>query len=850
MNERLLLVATASVTEPLKATLRASGYQVDCVNCGRDAIRQAARLKPDLAIIDLDLPGEVDGAKTTAAIDDFEIPVVCLTDTEDDALSGRADNAGPVGFLVRPVDGDQLRLVVRAALAGRSTGQRRIDAAAISRSLAALRQRYGVQLTESLFDSISDGVVVTDLDGKLLYTNPSASRIFGEFDELVEDWAEKYEFLRPDKHTPFPIHELPAVIATRGEASDNVELFIRRRGDEDGVFVSVHSRPLPANDGTPVGAVTVVRDISDSKATEAELQDTITKHHDQNQLMETIFDSISDGLIVADPNGDYLMFNRSAERILGKRVPDSKLHERSEIYGTYRPDRTTPYPVEELPLTKALRSESTDDVEIFVRNEERPDGIYVSMSGRPLRDQSGELSGGTIVFRDVTEARQAQRNLERTYRLLYEHRQTTDAVFESMSDGVLVFDTVGKLVFANRGASRMVGRGMLEKSDPGKWQEGHGIFYPDETTRVPVEEFPHTRVLDGEIIEDMKIFIRNPRIPNGIHLSIDCRPMYDRHGTFSGAVLVAHDQTASHRANQALTNAFAHGRLEVLDTIVHNVGNAINSASIGVSTLREQVADNVLLRRLSALAAAVEAHRDDWQTYLEADEQGRQVLPFIVALAKDFESQNEKLVQTIERVHARVGHIVDIVRTQTSAHNGTVLRTDINLKQSISDACNILRESIDNRGIELTLDCDRAPAEIRVQESNFHQLMVNLIKNAMDAIDDLRRLRERTLPGRIRVDAYVDGDTFVIEVTDNGIGIEPRQFREIFFPGYSTKADGTGLGLHSAANYVISSGGIIEPASPGIGHGATMRVAWRTVTVLPENRNHPPPPPDIGRYRG
>ena len=73
----------------------------------------------------------------------------------------------------------------------------------------------------------------------------------------------------------------------------------------------------------------------------------------------------------------------------------------------------------------------------------------------------------------------------------------------------------------------------------------------------------------------------------------------------------------------------------------------------------------------------------------------------------------------------------------------------------------------------------------------------------------------------------------MIDVRDNGIGIDPSEFRSIFFPGYTTKADGTGLGLHSAANYVIGSGGTIRPLSDGIGHGATLRVAWKAETIVP-----------------
>ena len=79
-------------------------------------------------------------------------------------------------------------------------------------------------------------------------------------------------------------------------------------------------------------------------------------------------------------------------------------------------------------------------------------------------------------------------------------------------------------------------------------------------------------------------------------------------------------------------------------------------------------------------------------------------------------------------------------------------------------------------------------------------------------------------------------DVFVVDVVDNGIGIEPSRFGSVFNAGYTTKKNGSGLGLHSAANFVIGSGGSIRPVSDGIGHGTTMRVTLRLV----EESRQPP----------
>ena len=68
-------------------------------------------------------------------------------------------------------------------------------------------------------------------------------------------------------------------------------------------------------------------------------------------------------------------------------------------------------------------------------------------------------------------------------------------------------------------------------------------------------------------------------------------------------------------------------------------------------------------------------------------------------------------------------------------------------------------------------------------------------------------------------------DFLVLEVQDNGMGIEQKNLKAIFGAGYTTKREGSGLGLHSAANFVTNSGGKIQPLSDGYGTGTTMRVS-------------------------
>jgi PAS domain-containing protein len=141
-------------------------------------------------------------------------------------------------------------------------------------------------------------------------------------------------------------------------------------------------------------------------------EEALRKH----SILQSILNSMSDGVVVSDEQGRFLLFNPAAEQILGIGPLDAPPAEWTERYGLYLSDRVTPYPVEELPLVRAMRSESVDRAEIFVRNPRAPEGNWLSANARPLRDGDGVVRGGVVVFRDITQRKHAEAHLRRANR--------------------------------------------------------------------------------------------------------------------------------------------------------------------------------------------------------------------------------------------------------------------------------------------------------------------------------------------------------------------------------------------------------------------------------------------------
>ena len=143
----------------------------------------------------------------------------------------------------------------------------------------------------------------------------------------------------------------------------------------------------------------------------AELRTAEAESRRQAGLLGAIMASLSDGVGVVDESGAFLLHNPAAKALLG--VPDDvdDPGEWQQHYGLFRPDGHTPFPIEEMPLVRALRGEASDGVEMVIRNPQRPDGILVSVDGRPLDANAAGRHGAVAVFHDITELRRYETDL-------------------------------------------------------------------------------------------------------------------------------------------------------------------------------------------------------------------------------------------------------------------------------------------------------------------------------------------------------------------------------------------------------------------------------------------------------
>ena len=181
-------------------------------------------------------------------------------------------------------------------------------------------------------------------------------------------------------------------------------------------------------------------------------------------------------------------------------------------------------------------------------------------------------------------------------------------------------------------------------------------------------------------------------------------------------------------------------------------------------------------------------------------------------------SPARSVVKDVRQEIARINHIVTDLLQTARPHPPTVRKSDLNT--TVEHAVMLGRQQALAKSIEIALHKDASLPEVEHDSDQIHQVLLNLLLNALQAID---------ANGKIAVTVKSHGATAIVEVADNGRGISPDHLPNIFRPFYTTKGDGTGLGLSLARRIVEDHHGRIDVTS-AVGKGATFAV------VLPLQR--------------
>ncbi len=486
--------------------------------------------------------------------------------------------------------------------------------------------------------------------------------------------------------------------------------------------------------------------------------------------LRAVLNSIGDGVVVADRTGRLLFHNPAAERILGGSLGEVRAEHWSETFGFYLPDGVTPMRASDLPIVRALRGESTDGVEVFLRNARLPQGAYVRFTESPLKDEHGELRGGVVVFSDITALKLTEEQLLEKVQLL-----------DLAHDAVIVRTLEGKIRFWNRGAENIYGWTKMEVLH----QVSHQILrarYP-QPLEVLNAALYRNGFWEGELSHARR---------DGVRLVIESRwaVKRDRRGRPSAILEINRDVTARKAAagELALAKEAAEAASRAKSEFVANMSHEVRTPLNGVVGMIELV--------------------------LRSDLTSRQ---------REYLTLGRSAAKSLLRV---VNDVLDFSKIE--ARKLEMESQPFAVQDAIGQSLRLLAVPAHDKGIEITSRiAPGVPARVIGDPGRLGQVLYNLLNNAVKFTEhgdiDVEVECERNEPGAA---------VLLFTVRDTGVGIPADKQRMIFeaFTQADTsstrKYGGTGLGLAISRQLVGMMGGRIEVESSA-GAGSVFRFTAR-----------------------
>jgi PAS domain S-box-containing protein len=620
----------------------------------------------------------------------------------------------------------------------------------------ALRQQA------DLIELSHEAIIVKDLESRILFWSRGAEEAYG-WTKAEAQGNIIHFFLKTRFPVPFDEH----MAALTGVGHWEGELIHTRK---DGSELTVLSRQVLQRDeaGAPIAIMEINIDITERKGAEIALQAS-------EQRWATTLMSIGDAVIATDTSGSIVFMNAVAEDLTGWTLGNAVQKPIAEVFHII--NEQTRLDVEN-PISRVLG----EGMIIGLANHTllvKKDGTVVPIddSGAPIRDKEGNTVGVVLIFRDITERKQAEKAL--TLASAYNRN-----LIEASIDPLVTINPEGRISDVNAATEQATGYPRDELV---------GTDFSDYFTDPQRARAGYEMVFKEGLVRDYPLEIRH-RSGHITTVLYNASVYRDDTGSVIGVFAAARDVSEQQKLEVQLRQA---QKMEALGTLSGGIAHDFNNILAAIVGFTELLSGHIA-------KGSRDAHRIE--RIMEAAIRGRELVQQMLTFSRKTEQEKKPL-----RVSSIVKETVKLIRATTPA--------------TISVKVNTVTES------DLILG---DPTQIQ-------QVLMNLCTNAAYAMRenggsldiDLNDFSVSTSDGN--PDGIEPGLYVKLTVRDTGTGISPDIVNKIFDPFFTTKklGEGTGLGLSVVHGIVKHSNGHITVESE-LGRGSTFSVYFPRITGGPE----------------
>jgi PAS domain S-box-containing protein len=614
---------------------------------------------------------------------------------------------------------------------------------------------------QNIIKSSPDAIVTCDMEGGIREWNKGAEEIFGY--RAGEVIGRNVLELYPEELRVERARWIEALKAGRAVKNKKTRIIAK---DGRVVEVLLSLSLLRDEEDNPIGTVGVSKDITELNELQRALKESEERYR-------TLVETLREGIWVADKEGKAVFCNQGFYDLLG--YPSQEILGRTLTEFVGEDTRE----VSSREMDKWLTSKSSSfETELVTKEGKR---LSVMISGSPLQDAAGNISGYVAVISDITARKKAEQELAMTTTQLA-------TIYNSSPVGITLVDRDFKIRSLNRAMEKLTGCRRMDVID----RPCYELFGLQEVCQgCPVQKVFET----GEVQSLQTSTILGDR---NLVLEKIAAPVLDPDGSIVSAIEIIKDITKEKKLEEELINSYrelqeTYSELKELDRLKDEFFSSIS---------------HELKTPITSIYGSID----------------------LIYSMHDLTPEQEDFIQLIERSTTRLNLLIDDL-LQLSKGDG-LMRIQKPMEFSLGD---LLEETLGEfesqlkmKDIELMIKVQDDLPPIKGEREQIKKVLTNLISNA---------IKFNRRKGKILIEAMDNNGEIEVSVEDTGIGIAESEQENIFKRFYrvergeAKRYPGTGIGLSLVKTIVESHGGRIwVESTPGKGSRFTF--------ILPAKGRH------------